>query len=304
MLGQNQSTNFQQEVFILPTGLKEIARLDNSIPLYGSDKLNEKFLYALSKQDKTKNSLKKIETLINKRIILPCFLHKGILDHIGWRIFGSAADKSIAGFFNPADERIFILISNDANIFTYVSNRFLAVLTAHELSHRAAFLDANKFYQTFRNELIEFYRTLFSLIFKIDTKKLSDSTVFSIVKFLFQYIEMSVGQVSSKALIQYSVLIKDELKSLSSLKHDDFTIMADDYIQLIGIFLKNLDYFFDQMGEYAHILSPIYRAYKQALNIKNNSTVCIQELIYPSEVIAIMSESGKDYVANKVFSIN
>lgn len=303
MLGQNQSTNLQQEVFILPTGLKEIVRLDNT-PLYGSPKLNEKFLYALSKQDKTKNNLKKIETLINKRTIIPCFYEKGILHHIHWRLFGQVGERSIMGFFNPVDGRVVILLSNNANIFSYVSNKFLSVLVAHELSHRAAFLDANKFYQTFRNELIQFYRTLFSLIFKIDTKKLSDSTVFSIVKFLFQYIEMSTEQVSSKALIQYSMLIKDELKSLSSLKHDDFTIIADDYIQLIGIFLKSIDYFFDQMGEYAHILSPIYRAYKKGLSIKNNSTVCIQELIYPSEVIAIMSESGKDYVANKVFSIN
>jgi len=303
MLGQNQSTNLQQEVFILPTGLKEVARLDNN-PLYGSPKLNEKFLYALSKQDKTKNNLKKIETLINKGMIIPCFLEKGILHHIGWRIFGPAAVKSIAGFFNPEDERIFILISNDANIFTYVSNKFLSVLTAHELSHRAAFLDANKFYQTFRNELIEFYRTLFSIIFKIDTKQLSDKIVFGIVRFLFQYIEMSVGQVSSKALIQYSQLLRNELKGLSSLKHDNFIVMADDYIQIIGIFLKDINYFFDQMGEFSHIISPIYKAYKQALDIKNSSTVCIQELIYPSEVVAILSESGKDYVSNKVFSIN
>jgi hypothetical protein len=303
MLGHNQSTNLQQEVFILPVGLKEVARLDTQ-PLYGSPRLNEKFLYALSKQDKTKNSLKKIETLVNKGLIIPCFLEKGILSHIGWRIFGPAGVKSIAGFFNPEDERIFILISNDANIFTYVSNKFLAILTAHELSHRAAFLDANKFYQTFRNELIDFYRTLFSLIFKIDSKQLDDKTVFSIVKFLFQYIEMSVGQVSSKALIQYSQLLKNELRGLSHLKSEQFLVMADDYVQIVGIFLKDINYFFDQMGEYSHIISPIYRAYKQALDIKNNSTVCIQELIYPSEVIAILSESGKDYVANKVFSIN
>lgn len=303
MLDEKQLTNLQQEVFILPTGLKEVARLDDA-PLYGSDKLNKKYLEALADQDKTKNSLKKIESLLNKGLIIPCFLEKGILHHIGWRIFGPAGVKAIAGFFNPGDERIFILISNDANIFTYVSNKFLASLTAHELSHRAAFKDANKFYQTFRNELIVFYKELFSDIFKIDKKKLDDKAVFNIIKFLFQYIEMSVGQVSSKALIQYSQLIKNEFKGLSGLKHEQFEIMADDYIQIIGIFLKDINYFFSSIENFSHILSPIYRAYKQALDMKNNSTVCIQELIYPSEVIALLSEFGKDYVANKVFSIN
>lgn len=303
MLGQKQSTNLQQEVFILPTGLKEVARLDDS-PLYGSDHLNEKFLKALSKQDKTKGSLNKVESLINKRMLIPCFLDKGILHFIGWRIFGPSSIKSIAGFFNPEDERIFILISNDANIFTYVSNHFLANLTVHELSHRAAFLDANKFYHTFRQELIDFYKHLFCELFKIDKKKLDDKIVFNIIKFMFQNIEMEPGQVSSHALILYSQLIRMQLKGLSDLKHDNFLVVADDYIQIIGIFLKDLNGFFNAIDQYEHILVPIYRAYKQSLGIRNASTVCIQELIYPSEVIALLSEYGKPSVASKVLTLN
>jgi uncharacterized LabA/DUF88 family protein len=303
MLGQKETTNLQQEVFILPYGLKEVARLDNS-PLYGSDKLNEKFLLALAKQDKTNSSIKTIERLIKKKLIVPCFLEKGLLHHIGWRIFGPAAVKSIAGFFNPGDGRVFILISNDANLFTYVSNEFLANLTCHELSHRAAFEDTNKFYQTFRNELITFYRVMFSEIFKIDEKKLDDKTVFSFIKFLFQYIEMSVGSVSSSALIKYSTMLRMQLQGLSSLKHDDFLITSDDYIQIIGIFLKDINLFFDSIGEFSHILSPIYRAYKKALDVRNASTVCIQELIYPSEVIALLSEYGPDAIAKKILAVS
>lgn len=304
MLDIKQDTvKVQQEVFIAPIGLKEVIRLDSE-PLYGSDHLNEKFMLALSKQKKTSSSLNKIETLLNKKVIIPAFLDKGILKFIGWRIFGPAAIKSLAGFFNPELENVVILISNNANIFTYVSNRFLANLTCHELTHRAAYLDANKFYHTFKPELIVWYRYLFSDIFKIDKNQLNDNIVFSVVKFLFQNIEMKVGGASSGDLIKYSKLIKEQLVSLTSLKHDEFKTLADDYIQIVAIYLKSLNYFFDSMGEFSHILYPMYRAYKKGLNVRNNSTVCIQELIYPSEIICVLSEFGKDNVASRVLSLN
>lgn len=303
MLGQNQTTNLQQEVFIVPYGLKEVVKLDDS-PLYGSDHLNEKYIKALSKVDKTKGDINKIQKLLDKRILIPCFLQKGLLHHIAWRIFGPIGIKSIAGFFNPADKRVVIMISNDANIFTYVSNNFLANLTVHEFSHRAAFLDPNKFYSTFRNELIEFYRALFCEIFKIKEKNLDDKSVFTIIAYLFRNIEMVASGISSGALIKYSSLIESKLRSVSTLNQDQFMIMSDDYIKIIAIFLKDLNFFFDSREEYSHILNPIYRAYRKALGVRNTSTVCIQELVYPSEVISILSEYGRPEVASKVLAIN
>lgn len=302
MLGQNQ-TQVQQEVFIAPVGLKEIIKLDGA-PLYGSDHLNEKYIKALSKIDKTKGDISKIETLLKKKQLIPCFLQKGIFHHIGWRLFGPIGIKSIAGFFNPIDGRVVILISNDANIFTYVSNNFLANLTVHEFAHRAAYLDANKFYHTFRNELIFFYRALFCEIFKIKPKDLDDKTVFNIVSFLFSHIEMIPSGVSSGSLVKYSTLIDSTLRGLSTLKSEQFSLMSDDYIKIIAIFLKDLDFFFSSIEEYNHILFPIYRAYKKALGIRNSSTVAIQELVYPSEVIALLCEYGKPSIASKVLSIN
>jgi len=303
MLGQNQLTNLQQEVFISPMGLKEVVSLDGS-PLYGSDHLNEKYMKALSKVKKTSGDLDKIKKLITKKTLIPCFLQKGLLHHIAWRIFGPSAIKSIAGFFNPVDGRVVILVSNDANIFTFVSNHFLANLTTHELSHRAAFLDANKFYQTFRNELIVFYRAMLGEIFKIKDKSLDDKTVFTIIAYLFRHIEMIPGQVQSGALIKYSILLNEQLMGLSTLRQEEFLILTDDYIKIIAMFLKDLDMFFNAREEYSHILNPIYRSYKKALGIRNSSTVCIQELVYPSEVIALLSEYGNPTVASKVLSIN
>jgi hypothetical protein len=295
--------NIQQEVFITPTGLKEIIKLDNA-PLYGSDHLNEKYIEALSKIDKTTKYVNKVQGFLTKKILIPCFLQKGLFHHIAWRLFGPAGIKSIAGFFNPVDGRVVILISNDSNIFSYVSNNFLANLTVHELSHRAAFVDANKFYHTFREELISFYRSLFCEIFNIKEDKLDDKTVFSIISFLFRNIEMIAGNVPSGSLIKYSMLIQTELRGLSNLKNEQFMILLDDYIKIIAIFLKDLNYFFDLREEYSHILNPIYRSYKKALGVKNSSTVAIQELVYPSEVIALLSEYGQSNITSKVLELN
>jgi len=292
-----------QEVFISPYGLKEIVKLDSN-PLYGSDHLNEKFMKALSKVDKTKGDLIKIQKLLDKKTLIPCFLQKGLLHHISWRIFAPIGIKSIAGFFNPEDGRVVIMISNDANIFTYVSNNFLADLTIHELSHRAAYIDANKFYSTFRNELIDFYKALFCEIFKIKEKDLNDKTVFDIIAFLFRNIEMTATTITSGQLIKYNILIRKSLSSLSSLKHEEFEYVSDDYVKIIALFLNDLNMFFDAREEYSNILNPIYRAYKKALGIRNTTTVCIQELIYPSEVIAILSEYGRPDISSKVLSIN
>lgn len=302
MLKENLN-NIQQEVFITPTGLKEIIKLDNA-PLYGSDHLNEKYIEALSKIDKTTKYVNKVQGFLTKKILIPCFLQKGLFHHIAWRIFAPAGMKSIAGFFNPVDGRVVILISNDSNIFSYVSNNFLANLTVHELSHRAAFVDANKFYHTFREELISFYRALLCEIFNIKENKLDDKTVFSIISFLFRNIEMIAGNVPSGSLIKYSMLIQTQLRGLSGLKSEQFMVLLDDYIKIIAIFLKDLNYFFDLREEYSHILNPIYRSYKKALGVKNSSTVAIQELVYPSEVIALLSEYGQSNIASKVLELN
>jgi len=47
------------------------------------------------------------------------------------------------------------------------------------------------------------------------------------------------------------------------------------------------------------VIGPLYSGYKQAFNIKNINVLCVQELIYPSEVISICSEHGFESKVNK-----
>ena len=118
--------NKLSEVFALPIGLKPVVKIDGS-PLFGSDKLNGSYVKALQKSGRTKAAALKFQGLVEKRKIVPCFLTPGLGTFVAWKIFAPIHIQSIMGFYDPTKtKRIYILISNNANMFAFVSNDFLA----------------------------------------------------------------------------------------------------------------------------------------------------------------------------------
>lgn len=291
-----------KEIFVMPTNLKVVAKIDG-MPLYGSDKLNEKYIKALSKSGRTKPYIEKLKKLVDKGVIVPCFLTKGIPRFYSWKLFGPSSIKSIAGFYEPIKtKKVYILISNNANMFGHVSNNFLAKLTIHELMHRTASKMGISFISTFKKELAEFYRELWSQVFSISSRKLTDSIVIPVVGYIFKNFELKTKIITTADLNkQYSVLHK-VLQPLTTMPESDFDRQLASYIEVQLLFNKDIQRFFQLKGDYDNILFPIYNAYKKAFGMRNLSTLCVQELFYPSEVMAISSEQGKKKMSIKALS--
>ena len=291
-----------QEIFVMPTGLKMVAKI-SGMPLYGSDKLNEKYLKALSKSGRTKPYINKLKTFVDKRVIVPCFLTKGIPRFYSWKLFGPSSIKSIAGFYEPIKtKKVYILISNNANMFGHVSNNFLAKLTIHELMHRTAYKMKLAFISTFKSELADFYKELWSQIFSINKRKLKPAIVIPMIGFLFKNLELKTSTITTSDLNNQFLMLRKSLLPLTEMAEGDFDRQLSSYIEVQQLFIKNIQTFFQLKGDYEHITFPIYNSYKRAFGIRNMSTVCIQELFYPSEVMAIYSEYGKKKMAIKALS--
>jgi len=280
------------EIFALPIGLKPVVKLDSEI-LYGGESLNRSFIKALNKSSRTNKISSHFEKMIKDKLIVPCFLHKGFLTFLAWKVFAPSGVRNIMGFYYPKTKKVYILLSNDLNIFGYTSNNFLAKLTVHECVHMFANKNKSKFISTFDSNLIPFYKTFLCKIFNINIKDLSNNEVKKIITFIFNKFESKTSKYDNSLLIEYYDILNN-LEKISNLKEDQFNLILLDYISLIKTFLKDIKIFFNSIHKYRYIIDAIEYSYKEVFNCKNMNTICIQELIYPSEVIAIYSEFKKD----------
>jgi len=285
------------EMFALPIGLKAVVKLDSEI-LYGGESLNRSFIKALSKSSRTNKISSQFEKMIKDKHIVPCFLHKRFLMFLAWRVFAPSGVRNIMGFYYPKSKKVYILLSNDLNIFGYTSNNFLAKLTIHECMHMFADKKPSSFLNIFKNEIDLFYKKLLCKIFSIDERKLDNSIVNKISRFIFTNFERK-EKITNSDLSSYFKLLNSELRELSTLSEDVFEKILTEYVVISKIYLHNIGKFFAVKSKFKHILGAIESTYKEAFNFKNIDTICIQELLYPSEIIAIYSEYEKN---PKIFS--
>jgi len=289
-----------QEMFAIPVGLRHVANVDG-IPLYSSKSLKIKYVKAMSKVKNTKPIVSTISKLVEKGEITPCWLSKGLFRLTAFKIFAPAGIKTIKGFFYPPSNKIYLLIDNNM-VFGFSSNRFLAVLTVHEGMHMFAKKHPSTFLSIFGDDLAKFYSFIFDKIFKLEGKKIKELD--SIIKFLFRNLEGTLARVSNPnpLLVRYYNILDKALKPYSSLDENEFKKILTAYIVVAKIYLKDVDMFLRVQRKFGMILSPLYEAYRRQFKAKNLGTICVQELVYPSEVIAVLSEvrpSSKVYRAFK-----
>lgn len=287
----NLSTDLN-EVFVVPVGLQVVARLDG-IDLFGSDGMNRSFIKALTKSKRTKSVVKKVESLVDKKQIIPCFLSKTILGFVTRKFFTPRSQRATVAFFEPVKtKKIYVLIDNNVNFFAHVSNNFIAAVTVHELMHMVASKKPTMFFNLFKPELTTYYKNLWRIIFSLEEDKIKDSDVEEVVSFIFRKLELVKKEITNSDLNKYFNILHSTFSSITTLEEDRFTIQLRDYIVAIKLFLRNFEVFFSIARKFSHILNPLYNSYKQSFGYKNLNILCIQELIYPSEVICICSEHG------------
>jgi len=276
------------EVFASPIGLKPVVRIDGET-LYGSERLNNSYMKALEKCGRTRAAASKLHALVLKRKIIPCFKTKGFKGFLAWKIFAPVHQQAELGFYDPTKtKRIYIIISNNTNIFAFASNDFLGKLTIHELMHMLADQKTSLFLNMFKKELLAYYKELFKMIFSM--KDIDSGRMERVLKHIFMDIERKSASMTMGTLNRYSKVLEKEFSGITTMSQSEFQKTLNDFITIIKIYLVSVERFFKSRDQFRHIIAPMYLAYKRGLSLTNYTTVCIQELIFPSEVIAIASE--------------
>lgn len=279
--------NQLKEVFAPPIGLQPIAKVDGDV-LYGSPLLDKTFLFALEKSGRTSPAYLKLEMLLRQGKLVAGHQAPGIFSFRDWKLHKPSNQQTLTmGFYDRESKKVYILISNTANKWSVVDNNFLAVLVIHELMHMFSDVKRALFINTFKKELIAYYRELWKQIFSIGD--IPEKVTEKIIRHIFTDIEIS-RNITTQSILRYNSLMGKELRKYSTLSDSEFNKMLTDYMLVTQTFLVNTDKFLQARNKFKHILIPMYHAYERAFNIRNMTTICIQELVFPSEVVAIASE--------------
>lgn len=263
------------ELFKLPIGLQPVAQLDDKI-LYGSKALRQSFLEAIQGTSVINNS-SIIESLVNEGKIVPCFTTGGLASFFLWKIFAPVHLKSVVGFYSRETKKVYVLLSNNFSFFAYASNDWLAKLVIHECMHMVSHMKSSYFLGDFSDILNKYYKYYFEKVLC----DINEKEITNFIEFIFNDFENKIPQ--GNILKEYKTYIQ---KISPKAKEEKINKL----ITIIAVYFNHFDKFFSVRGQFSDILYPLYNSYKNALNIKNLSTVCIQELFYPSEVVAIASE--------------
>jgi len=279
------------EFLAAPVGagkLEVVGRLDNR-ELYSSDKLRAKYVAAMAVCDKTKKDIDLINKLVMDKTIIPAFLTKNLLGFVKFKIFGSAGEKGIMGFFSPDVQKIFILIEN-AILDGMISAKedFMASITIHECMHFGCNRGKANFIKLWMPELSKFYEAYYRDIFNVDKSK-----TFKVDKLILQkwtLFEKSGLNFTNSDLKKYNDTLISTFKNITTLDKEQFQTIVRDLLLTIKLYSVNIDAYLRLANSYKHIWSPLYNAYDKAFGIRNAQTLCVQELMWVSEVIAIIVE--------------
>jgi len=277
------------ELFSLPFNSKPVANFGGE-KLYSSDELPNKYLEAMSKQDKTKPIIDTLEELVGKGLIVPCWMSKGVFNLLKHKVFGGS-NKHIMGFYSPQFHKIYLLMDNNIT-FGFASDKVLANLTLHEGCHMASATMKSSFISTFKSELTSYYSQMFQSMFGFNNS-INPKDIKVVYEFLFKKFEHDESGSVLGFLKQYNEVLHRTMAKYSS-DRSQFEMILKDLITFIAIYLKgDVGPLIQAIPSYQHIFKPLYAGYKDGLGAKDIDTICIQELLIPSEVICIYSEFSK-----------
>jgi hypothetical protein len=272
-----------QELFALPTGLKQVANIEG-MKLYSSEKLKKAFLLSFSKSGRGKPIYPSIEKMVNSDLITPCYLSKNLYRLFKHKMTGGQ-NKTIMGFYYLHNKKVYVLIDNNINIFGSASNDLIVSTTMHECMHLCAGRFRSKFISLFKPVLKKFYENAFTGIFKLKSPMNTEKIINFIMRF-----ENSTPKVINKELSNYFRLLEKEMKDITSLNEKEFRKVLTDYIVSIKISMTSFPVFVKVYRKYLHIFGPLHKSYEQTFGKRNKYTTVFQELYAPSEVICVLSE--------------
>jgi hypothetical protein len=295
----NCNKQYIEELWTVPWNAYHVANIDG-IKIYTSQGLKDRFCLAMEKNARTKKVSKKINLLVENNKIIPAWLNKGIFSLTIFKIFAPIATKSIMGFYTQKADQIFLLMDNNMS-FGFSSNKRLSELLVHESMHMASSHLKKSYQRIFEKELTAYYSTLYRKLFEISGN--IDKEVKIVYSFLFkefEYKSVSVGRMNS-VITKYTDLLVRLFNTRTGLEFDKFQEILVQYMTMIKLYFTNLNGFISSIRNFIQIYRPMKEAYVEGLKVKNGTSLCIQELIYPSEVISMYSELAKPGSISNVY---
>lgn len=297
------------EFFALPIGLKPIP-IFGSLQLFTSESLKKSYIESMSSMPKMSNISGTISKMVENEMIIPCFLTKGILSTILFKMFPTDRARNdeqffkeemrnVFGFYESGSKKIYILISNQINKFGFTNNERIYNVTVHESCHMASSKNQSKFMNSFRIFLSDYYTNYFTKIFSLDF--VDNKLINDIIKLLFTKFEKSTIVTQSNLKKYHELMMKFRDSSQAG---DSFDKIVHDFFVAIRLFTSSTSQFIKSMNQFSHITDPLQTSYSDTFGGVDPGNIPIQELIFPSEVIAIGSEitHSKDII-NRIFAL-
>ncbi len=287
-----------EELFALPIGLKVIATFDD-MKIYGSDKLNEKFLTGIAKT-KFKGTVPILRKAIEKKKFFPGFYTKNMLHLLKNKFLGSDQRGGILGFFALQQNIIVILLDNNTK-FGVADDTWMGSLSIHEAMHMFSYNQPSQFFGIFQEDLEKYYYTLFKDIFELKSKPKMMS---DIPKQIFYKCEKGRMDHGNRNFIYkwYLGFLNKSIKPFSGLSDPAWENMVTQYILCLKLYWERPGMLFQNIKRFLPILRAIKRSYEIIYGESVKQNFYVQEIGVPSEVIAIRSEMKPDAKTIKAFN--
>jgi len=300
MIENNSKMQVLDEAWgILPTSLSVVDNIEGQ-DLYSSSKVKGKFVEAIMKQKILAPVYKKMENLIERQIVIPCFASKNFISFLSHKFFSDQLSKSILGFFYAPKNKLYVLLDNQTKFIVFMSNTELSSVTMHELQHYAAWNLKAKFYNINKNIFRTYFNYFYNLQFNVNAPA---SVIDNLVEHCFENFELKKDP-STTFLTKFADVLFNQLRDLipdDEVREKAITKM----LAIEKIYLTDPSAFVEsvQQGDpdVKELVINLHRSYS-SLGIKDPRSLTIQELLYPSEIIAIQGQhkpSDNHYISIK-----
>ncbi len=283
-----------QELWVLPVNSRVLAVIDKKFPLYTSDWLQNAYIKALSKYPALKPHIDLLTKLVKNKVLNPCWQSKGVISVLKRSILEPRREKIIVGFYIPKLKKIFIVIDNNTNWFLHYSNTLLIETTLHEFAHKFSVEKIASFWATYKEDLAKFYSYFFKSLFVIAEDKNIDEISLMYVKTLLIIMEQKKTKVKTFSQL-FSRMSKylNLISKYSELSPEDSKKKAEGLYKTIqGLMTaKTNEQLIQRWKDNVSTIRHLYTAYSK-MELQDVSSICFQELFYPSEIICILSQGG------------
>lgn len=271
---------------IQPIDLKHIGDIEGQ-KIYGSSKLNEKYISIISEQTILKPIIKDVVKLIDKGLIVPCFVSSNTLKLILHKAFANPINKNTLGYYHFNHNKIYILMDNHTKLLMLAKNRQLGEVTIHELMHFSCKNKKNQFYNLFKDDFATFYSSFYNRIANIKlSKEMASKLAYQLLK------KLEWGNVSWANLRAIAVYLDKNLKTADIIQKEKAIV---DPFSIVKIYLSDPNVFvrlIDTDYRIQNVLNALYYSYTE-IGIVNPNTMPIQEILWPSEIAAVSSVKPK-----------